>query len=503
MTDRAREAAEERQKERRRDRERRIGALISGADPKRLNNRQRLNAALVLTRYVEQAIKKTSKDLVIQALQKVDGKGHSNTFRIDRWKLPEAIQQIGEAETKAFADKPYPLRTTVKFFRFIGSLAEQLGLPAFDGQSEMLEATGLEHTPPNYPPGVQDDDYLPERRLADLLDDFAAAMARCHDLSSLWLRAERIQAGWDPVVGPSAAFFELEEHFGANKPISESCWYPGRLPPCPSVSIGKIPFASVSETFVLAPTEPGEPEEAIRGEAVAWWRMNLMIGPGGLNRVSAFIWWDSHVTLSLEDGSLRNAPAHDGYPDLYAFCGPDPYARVEHSGVSRPVSFTPEVSECLRRDNEHDWKTARRLFGERYPELERDKDMPQSFDPALMVKPVSPGIVRRWFVQNPGLTPKDLRPEEHFEACAEEIRVHTERTLFSRPQTLAWAVEAALHQGLLEPRVAAWVEAYEPSLTTFERNWREQAERDADELRTRWRNEDQKHMSARPAAERE
>jgi hypothetical protein len=85
-------------------------------------------------------------------------------------------------------DRAEPLSTTATYFRLIEQLAVITGHDPLESQGSLLRALDLQDGRLQ----GQDDEILPEQKLAALLHRHAALVARDLDLARLFQRAERI-----------------------------------------------------------------------------------------------------------------------------------------------------------------------------------------------------------------------------------------------------------------------------------------------------------------------
>lgn len=466
----------------------RIDDLLAGGQPRKLEDERRLNAALLVRDYLADAKRRTKAEDVRRVLKSADPES-KGAFRIDRWTLDDGVTVIGLAEVERYRSEAFPLKKTATYLRLIGALAELRDMTAFDGQAELLARIGLDAAPDSHL-RRSDEDNDPARRLAALLQHFAAVMAEKHDLTSLWRRAERAQASWDPQVGPVAC--ETELNAGAFRADASPCpkntyWYRGEAPPCPAIRIAGIPFGFVRSRFELSKQGGEASPEYVEGEAIVWWDVHLMIGPDGPFRAGAYLMRDCRTELTLDDGSVVAAPianCDDGLPAL-AWVGDPP--RVKRNREEWSVLLSPEW-RAPRREDAPDpfdalYRPSKAPPGAHYePE---DEQPPHHYTSLIWIEPVSAGSIRRWLIEDRAFRVADERRIEPREA---EGAGYTELPLWNRPGTLAWAVEAGLHTGVLERSFAEWIAAFDASLTETGERRRAEAERAEAELRERWRN---------------
>lgn len=428
---------------------RRIVALMDGAAPKRLTNRQRLEAAANVGLLVKH-VRGKGKSMT-EICELLGGKMPSKSirtsiepFRLHRWMLKGSATEVSETLAAHHRDRPEPLRSTKTYLLLVEQLAHLAELDPLECQGALLTAVNLHEG------RLQDADgeLVPEQRLAERLHNHAAMVARQLDLSRLFQQAQRVQAGWNSQRGPDVVVDlvpEASAYFSASEPVDRHLWLENAAPPLPSVAIARIPFGFLPGPFQLT-NDAGE-GKTIPGHAVAYWELHLAIGPSGPLSVASYLLRGTSVDLVLEGRATTLPDQQDDIDQIV-------------SGYPRPSTVHFEGS---------DWNvSAQTQPFYRSPRPGTDEVPPSETVPNMSIERVSAASVRNWL-----MTPPDLVSEDG-EWIAVEDRlelVPPPTTGWIRGESIARSVEIALLDQRLEQRFADWLDRFRPNLDYFEQEW--------------------------------
>lgn len=465
--------------------------LTNGGEPKQFNGESRLKAAFLILQLYRKALKERglkSSEINSRCHAAVKNTGD---FRIHRWMLPASTDKIADGMVGAYRDKPEPLKKVRTYIALVKAFSEILDLERDELLGEFYDETGLLESTSS----VQQDEeqeFKPERRLAYLLNEFAAITSTNLDLPKLFKRSERAHVGWNPVLGPGTiqplGRDFADEGFEASRNVMEYQWGETELPPYPCAKIARIPYGHIDNVEFMVEAKGdtcgrGEMENEpvnwqddgnfliFRGSATAYWDLYITIAPKGLTGVGAFFLRVTSVDVALFDREKQATSYTVGNYREDFNCLDFQYnspATIDFDG-SRRISFTENTSkELLQNDNyyEHYFRVAR-------CEDELD-ELPPSFDlPATRITRVTAQGVMDWLIEDLSLNSSETEVGVIHEHPFNDS-LYKSVTRF-QDESLARDVEVALHDGTLTRIIAEWATQYSTSLDEFE-------ERTADEL---------------------
>ncbi len=428
---------------------RRVAALKDGTAPKRLTNRQRLEAAAnvgVLVKDVRNGGRSMTEicELLGERMPSKPGRTSVEPFRLHRWMLKGSATEVSEKLTAHYRDSPVPLRSTKTYLLLMEHLANLAGQNPLECQGALLTAVKLHQG------RLQDaeGEVLPERRLADRLHNHAAVVARQHDLARLFQQAERVQAGWNIQRGPDAVVdlvSEASAYFSAREPVDRHWWLEIAAPPLPSVAIARIPFGFLPGPFRLT-NDAGESRE-LPGHAAAYWELHLAIGPSGPLSVAPYLLRGTSVDLVLEGQAVTLPDQQDDIDQIV-------------SGYPRPPT--------VRLDG-RDWEvSAQTQPFYRSPRPGTDEVPPSKTVPNIHIEPVTAFSVRTWLMTSSDLVSEDgtwIGVEDRLEKAIPST------TGWVRAESIARSVEIALLDQRLDQCFGDWLERFRPNLDHFEMEW--------------------------------
>jgi hypothetical protein len=339
-----------------------------------------------------------------------------------------------------------PLRSTAVYLQLLEHLALKAGRDPIDSQGALLTALDLpvqEHMQPD------DGMPLPEQRLAALINEHAAVVARNLDLARLYQQAERLQAGWNIKQSPAElvdlANEEATGSFKSKEPTDRQLWLETAAPPLPTVAVARLPFGWLPGPFRLT-NRAGETQER-PGQAVAYWELHLAIGPTGPLSVGTYLVRSSSVDLEI-DGHLFMLP--DMQDDIEQIASGYPYAPK--------IGFNENVWE-VSCESEPVYRPRRAGL---------DEDPPSETVPLLRIDPVSASSVRAWL-----MTPMDFVVDDGPQISAVDrlAPFSLDRIGWMRAESIARSLEIALRDGRLDEGFRRWLDQYQPVLDQFDKDW--------------------------------
>ncbi|WP_137113234.1 hypothetical protein [Rhodobacter sp. SY28-1] len=429
---------------------RRVAALVDGAAPKRLKDRQRLAAAAQVGMHVKLLREAgTSMSEICEYLGERIGAGprsqSGEPFRLHRWMLKGGATEVTDNLVAQYKGRAEPLRSTAVYLQLLEHLALMAGREPINSQGALLTALDLSVK------DMQPDDGmpLPEQRLAALMNEHAAVIARNLDLVRLFQRAERLQAGWNIKQSPAEVVDLATEgitgSFKSTEPTDRQYWLETSAPPLPTVPVARLPFGWLSGPFRLT-NQAGDTQER-PGQAVAYWELHLAIGPTGPLSVGAYLVRASSVDLDI-DGHLFMLP--DMQDDVEQIASGYPHApKIDLFGDIWGVSCAAQPV----------YRTQRAGF---------DEDPPSETVPLLRMDPVSASSVRDWL-----MTPMDFVLDDGplISAVDRLAPIAFDGIGWVRADSIARSLEIALRDGRLDEGFRRWLDQYLPALAQFEKDW--------------------------------
>lgn len=430
---------------------RRVVALVDeGGAPKRLKDRQRLVAAAHIGLHVKLIREAgTSVSEICEYLGERIGMGartqSGEPFRLHRWMLKGSATEVTDEMVAQHKGRSEPLRSTAIYLRLLEHLALMAGRDPIDSQGALLTALDLSVKDMQLDDGIP----LPEQRLAALINEHAAVVARNLDLARLFQRAERLQTGWNAKLGPEAlidlATEDATGRFKSTEPTDRQIWLETAAPPLPTIALARFPFGWLPGPFRLT-NHAGETQER-PGQAVAYWELHLSIGPTGPLSVGAYLLRSTSVDLDI-DGHLFTLP--DMQDDVEQIASGYPHApKIDLFGDIWGVSCTAQPV----------YRTQRAGF---------DDDPPSETIPLLRMDPVSTSSVRDWL-----MTPMEfvLNDGPLISAVDRLAPFALDGIGWVRADTIARSLEIALRDGRLDEGFRRWLDHYRPALDQFEKDW--------------------------------
>lgn len=429
---------------------RRVAALVDGAAPKRLKDRQRLAAAAHVGMHVKLLREAgTSMSEICEYLGERIGAGpRSQTgepFRLHRWMLKGSAIEVTDDLVAQYKGRAEPLRSTAVYLQLLEHLALMAGRDPIDSHGALLTALDLSVKDLQSDDGIP----LPEQRLAALINEYAAVVARNLDLAPLFQRAERLQTGWNAKLGPEVlidlATEEATGRFKSTEPTDRQLWLETAAPPLPTIALARFPFGWLPGPFRLT-NQAGETQER-PGQAVAYWELHLSIGPTGPLSVGAYLLRSTSVDLEI-DGHLFMLP--DMQDDVDQIASSYPHApKIDLFGAIWEVSCAAEPVYRPRRAG-------------------FDEDPPSETVPLLRMDPVSASSVRAWL-----MAPMDFVLDDGplISAVDRLAPLALNGIGWVRADSIARSLEIALRDGRLDEGFRRWLDQYLPALDQFEKDW--------------------------------
>jgi hypothetical protein len=430
---------------------RRVAALLNGAGPKRLKDRQRLVAAAQVGMHVK-LIREAGSSMseICEYLGARIGAGSRSQsvepFRLHRWMLKGGATEVTDSLVAQYKGRAEPLRWTAVYLQLLEHLALLAGRDPIDSQGALLTALDLpmqENTQPD------DGMPLPEQRLAALISEHAAVVARNLDLARLFQRADRLQVGWNskrsPIEVVDLAAEESTGSFKSTEPTDRQLWLETAAPPLPTVAVARLPFGWLSGPFRLT-NQAGETQER-PGQAVAYWELHLAIGPTGPLSVGAYLVRCSSVDVEI-DGHLFMLP--DIQDDVEQIASGYPHApKIDLHGDIWEVSCDAEPVYRPQRAG-------------------LDEDPPSETVPLLRIDPVSASSVRAWL-----MTSMDLVVDDGplISAVDRLAPLSLDGIGWVRAESIARSLEISLRDGRLDEGFSRWLDQYQPALDQFDKDW--------------------------------
>lgn len=463
-----------------------VAALLKDGKRK-LEGDQRLEAALMVSQLYQEVrkAKLTAEVAPTCENEKVSGEG---AFRIARWKLHDRIEVVNaEARSKYPKHGPTPLKNAATYLRLVAALAGIIGRDRDETQIELLERAGLakEIGP------VTEDEANPALRLSRLLQDLVRDLAVSLDIQSLWTEAESVSAGWDPYGAPVAMALEESIESDAFRVSPAGRFYPvlfdGGVPPFPAIRIARIPFGQLRGEFVVRTSFDDEHGTVAPGVVTAYWDLHLAIAPTGPLSASAYFMRSCLDELRLEAPISKTLVAKSTLSDFEYFSnemtwsGQNSFDEPCCNDVNFSESFELAWSRLVKQ-NKSPASSSFFRPSRSANQLDGDETPTDTYE-YLRFNPVSPRSVQDWLIDD--LSYGD--GPDHRKSEPVNLPWETRRTLWSPRGTLAWHVEAGLHDGSIEAALRDWVADYRASLADFTGSRRAQAEADEQALRERWR----------------
>lgn len=469
-----------------------IELLLDGTRTKHLEGETRLLAARIVRKLYERVLKPNGELSLEEITTHLENSpGIAPGLKLHRWMLKKDETEITQDLIAYYRDRPEPQKKTRVYLRLVAALAELCEENPEDVMIAFVDETGLWDRLSSRTDGSSSDDLDPRFRLADLLRHQAAHIADRFDLASLFGRAERLQAGWNPDLGPEAILLH-----DALQPISATntfagAWEVDALPALPAALLASIPFGQFTNAgFILSQSEvdtrgPGRLiDGAIRrtGSATAFWDLYLAISPHAAGGVRPCFVRTTRLMVTLDDADTDEMEEFNVLPHNEALSGlllDWRYAcKIQHDG-ERNIFFDQQTAEAFDQafDSEKVYRNARRGI---------DEDSPDNDLPFARIEPVTPRAIQDWLIDDLNYGSAEVRtiPElwEPHDAPA------AAPTWFITP-SLARNLEIAIRRDALQSRFSDWITRFETSLTALEESRRQEMEETDLNLRARWRAE--------------
>jgi hypothetical protein len=456
-------------------------------------DRSRLETALFVTELYHLALSNGHKrtDICDKIGKHVFGR-HSRDFRIDKWTLPKKVTVIDAKTVDAYRDNPEPQLKKYVYLAMTEVLAE---LAEEDIETKLIEF----HEWAQLQSDTQKNqiETEPSGRLADLLRSFASSFARKLDLPELWSRAERLNAGWDPMAGPQAISLQREigPAFRQDKLLQFDQWMDRSLPPYPSVQIGSMPFAYLEVELLIA-KEVTEGDERVNLRAdpdklcfrapchvTAFWDIWFAVAPISRTQCDGVFIRTSSLQFRALDGSFE-ARGHSA-DDLQGLTPRDGIVHIDLD-VMRQVCLPEDVEDSWPPNNSAKWDS---FYRHTFDVAAKLDEIPPSADiPSARFWRVTPQKVQQLLADD-----HDWWAGGHCEdapLALPEMPWNFEQdipALWFQDRSWAANVEFALHSGFIENSMSHWAEAYRDSLSEMEKQWGADAEAADNRLRQSWR----------------
>ena len=391
------------------------------------------------------------------------GRTSVEPFRLHRWMLKGGATEVTEELTAHHRDRPEPQRSTTIYLRLMEHLGKLSERDPLECQGALLTALSLLDGRLITP----EDGFLPEQRIADLLHEYAAVIARRFDLAQLFQQAERVQAGWNIQRGPDVVVDLVPEnsaYFSARAPVDRNWWLEVASPPLPSVAIARLPFGFLPGPFRLT-NDSGESRE-YSGHAVAFWELHLAVGPSGPLSVGAYLLRGTSVDLVLDGNTMT-------LPDL-------------QDDIDQIVSGYPQSPQICLDDNI--WKVSSGTLPFYRPERRGfDETPPSDTVPNIRISPISASSVRAWMMTSFDLVAEGgpwIPVEDRFE------NGFSKNTGWVRTESIARNLEVSLREGWLDEHFKNWLDRFRPNLERFEQDWIDRSIKQDTALRQHFVNSD-------------
>jgi hypothetical protein len=447
---------------------RRVDALMRGGAPKRLKDRPRLVAASHVGRLVKAASDSGHSmtklcEILGENMPSKPGRTSVEPFRLHRWMLKGGATEVTEELVTHYHDRPEPQRSTTIYLRLMEHLGKLSGRDPLECQGALLTALDL------LDGRVQnsEDGFLPEQRIADLLHEYAAVIARRFDLAQLFQQAERVQAGWNIQRGPDVVVDLVPESTGsflAREPVDRQYWLETASPPLPSVAIARLPFGFLPGPFHLT-NEAGETRER-PGYAAAYWDLHLAVGPSGPLSVGAYLLRGTSVDLVLDGDTIR-------LPD-------------QQEDIDQIISGRPQAPQIFLDGTA--WKISCETQSFYRPQRPGLDDSPPSDEmPNTRIDPISASSVREWMMTSFDLLAEGgtwIPVEDRFESK------HPPAAGWVRTKSIARNLEVSLREGWLDEHFKNWLDRFRPNLDRFEQDWIDRTIKQDTALRQHYLNSD-------------
>jgi len=469
-----------------------IAHLLDGGDPKQFRrNEDRLRAALFLSKLYKQA--KTDLSLLEIKARCGAAINGSEDFRIHRWMLQTSETKITPELIKRYAKRKEPARKVRNYLQLVAVLAKMNGDNPLLLQMEFITTTGLNARP--IPEDLLNDisEVQPEHKLANLLRGHAAYIAERFDLGSLFLRAERLQAGWDMENGPVAiglGSWHGEPRFDSQLPANYALWYESAIPPYPAIKIARIPYGNINSTFSVVPVkDDGTTIDENRdplilcGSAIAYWDLHLAIAPDGKFSIGSYFIRSTSVDIQLPIDGLQTFTLRDAPHDLSSFFLDYKSGNlINHNGLWQ-VHFTPEATEHINVDlekNSTSWDANYRPVRKKD---QLDETPPGDTVPNARITPVNARSISDWLIEDLSL-PTELGVTETLNYLSQPSELNP--STWCQGDTIARRLETELHTDVIDERFKSWIDQYNRSLDDLEKHWFDSAHKSESELRLRW-----------------
>ena len=377
----------------------------------------------------------------------------------------------------------------------VAALADMAGQDPDDAMIAFMDQTGLSDRLSSRLLDSIDEDLDPRLKLSDLLRKHAAHTAEQFDLASLFERAERLQTGWNPDLGPKAILLEDALQRFTPASVFSGVWMLDALPPLPAVALASIPFGHLGDAgFVLEPAirpdgEDGpddhHQERHLTGTATAYWHLHLAIAPQPSGGVQPCLLRTTRLSVKLDIGQDTEAlwSDFDVYPHQDALSeldhGNPRLASIELDG-RRGISFDQKTSERLRKLDKKD-----RLYRKPRRKNETDEEPHHDTIPFARLVSVAPQSIQDWLVDDLEFAGAQVLRSpilSDFDSSTQDWP----RAWFIGP-SLARDLELAIRVDALQAGFRDWVTAYEASLKALEEEHLSEMTAADLALRARWR----------------
>ncbi len=473
-----------------------IGRLRDGKVKKHLEGEIRLKAALFVRSRYGALLKPQGQftmDEITRHLENFDGIPRG--LKIHRWMLKKTVSEITPELVADYRERPEPQKKTWMYLKLVAALADMAGQDPDDAMIAFMDQTGLSDRLSSRPLDWIDEDLDPRLKLSDLLRHHAAHTAEQFDLASLFERAERLQAGWNPDRGPKAIL--LEDAFQRFTPASvfSGAWVVDALPPLPAVALASIPFGHLGDAgFVLEPAitpdgddgpDDRQQERHMTGTATAFWHLHLAIAPQPGGGVQPCLLRTTRLSVTLDIGQDAEVLRADfdvdpHQDDLYELApGNLRPASIELDGRRR-ITFDQETWKRLQK-----LENKGRVYRESRRNDETDEGPPHESIPLARLVSVAPQSIQDWLLDDLELAGAQVLRSpilSTFDSPTQDWP----RTWFIAP-SLARDLELAIRHDALQVGFRDWVTAYEASLKALEEERLTEMTAADLALRARWR----------------
>lgn len=498
----------------------RIEADVRDGRRKFLNDRDRLEAALIVTRLFDKARRAGHRRAGIDNRLKNNLGGFGTAgIRLDRWVLKRGDTVVDEAIVERHRDSKNPQRRIATYFTLVEFFAHLLGEDAEPHKLDMVRQTSLWRE-------GDDDEREPHRRLADLLHECARSVANRTDFAALFSKAKRLHVGWNLENEPEAVPLEpdLDGMFDERTPAVLVEAYENAAPPFPAVKIARVPFGFLDETFLIetaphtalaaaerfldpASGEPAAPCDRVAARAIGYWDIWLCIAPVNSRcEIGAVFMEGSSMDLILRDGDYYETAQVLREPDfdlLAASVAPEGQTYINDEPEYAPWLWTKAgwrrftVASTVEAEQSHEqafWRAAV------YRHVAEDDPLGRNLPGMTAAAHAQQRLVRflavdahhvRHLLDAPRRGSAGLRLSGEFQDLSTisllEPRELREGLWHRNPASLAHHVECALRDGAIERGWEAWMKAFSASMAATEDHWLNDVDAAERQLRQRWR----------------